>query len=111
VHTTSVPSFYQFLVYAVILHSCSYVAHITVAEAHCCRVHSVILVMNYNVLYRQPVHCGVHIQYTLWCFCPLSALLTFFHLLGFAKSYQMTFQSQEKSRKVTLVGQSHLKNP
>jgi hypothetical protein len=31
-----VPPFYQFLVYAVILHSCDYVAYIKVAEAQCC---------------------------------------------------------------------------
>ncbi len=31
-----VPPFYQFLVYAGILHSCSYVAHIKVADAQCC---------------------------------------------------------------------------
>jgi hypothetical protein len=30
---------------------------------------------------------------------------------GFAKSNKMTFGRQEKSRRVTLVGQSHLINP
>jgi hypothetical protein len=63
----TVPSYYQFLVYAVILHSCSYVAHIQVAEAQCSRE------------------------------CPLSF---------FVMSY-----NAEKSRKMTLVGQSHLRNP
>jgi hypothetical protein len=33
------------------------------------------------------------------------------HLIGFAKFYKMTFRRQKKYRKVTLVGQSHLRNP
>jgi hypothetical protein len=104
---STVHPFYKFLLYAVILHSCSYVAHIIVAEAQCCRECplSCFLWMFSGVtdsLYT------VHIQYTLWCYCPLSALFTFFHL---AKSYKMTFQRQEKSRKVALVGQNHLRNP
>jgi hypothetical protein len=31
-------------------------------------------------------------------------------LIGFSKSHKMTFRSKEKSRKVTLVGHSHLRN-
>ncbi len=94
-----VPPFFQFLVYAVTLHSCSYIAHIKVLWGH-----------------RRPVHCAHPVQYTLWRYCPLSGLFTFFHwcffpLIGFEKSYKMTFRRQEKSRKIPLVGQSHLRNP
>jgi hypothetical protein len=33
------------------------------------------------------------------------------HLTAFAKSYKMTCQRQEKTHEVTLIGQSHLRNP
>jgi hypothetical protein len=103
------PPFYQFLVYAVILHSCSHVAHIKVAEAQSCIYHACSL--------------GSQTACTLCTSCTLSGVIvhclhclhsftgTHFSSIGFAIPYKMSFRRQEKSRKVTLVGQSHLRNP
>ncbi len=95
-----VPPFYQLLVYAGILHSCSYVAHIKVAEAQCCWQ------CPQSGLLWTTMFSGVTdslytmtIQYTLCCYCPLSALFMFFNLMGFAKSYKMTFWRQENPGK------------
>jgi hypothetical protein len=67
-----------------------------------------MLVMKYNVLWghRQPVHCA-HPVHSL----VLLSTVGIFYILSLAKSYETTFRKQEKSRKVTLVGQSHLRNP
>jgi hypothetical protein len=45
----------------------------------------------------------VHFQYTLWCYCP--SIVGIVYIPSLAKSYEMTLRKQEKSRKVTLVGQ------
>ncbi len=70
-----VPPFYQFLLYAVILHSCSYVAHIKVAEAQCCRECPLSFLL-WTTMFsgvRQPVHQ----RWTKWDLLPLTYTSTF----------------------------------
>ncbi len=69
-----------------------------------------MLFMNYNVLWghRQPVHCA-HPVHSL----VLLSIVGIVYILSLAKSYnyKMTFRRLEKSRKVSLMEQNHLRNP
>ncbi len=94
-----VPLVYQFLVYAVILHSCSNVAHIKVTEAHCCRkcplsyllwttMFSGVTDSLYSVHCAHPVHSLV-----------LLSIVGIVYILSLAKSYKMTLRDKKNPGK------------
>jgi hypothetical protein len=58
-------------------------------------------IVGYGTLSGVIVHCR-------HCLRPFTGAFSSYRI---AKSHKMTFWRQEKSRKVTLVGQSHLRNP